>query len=135
MTVRELKKFLRIKNNALRPFNKRVCVNAKSAYYKNYVPVTSSLNLNQNQILTHIAFDIGNSTLECNNKIEERLERAKKEQLRRPPIQWTNTEYVMPIVTLFLLFLASITVNCMLCFRLSLRSGPRRENYELANRS
>ena len=133
MTVRELKKFLRIKNNALRPFNKRVCVNAKSAYYKNYVPVTSSLNLNQ--ILTHIAFDIGNSTLECNNKIEERLERAKKEQLRRPPIQWINTEYVMPIVTLFLLFLASITVNCMLCFCLSLTSGPRHENYELANRS
>ena len=107
--------------------NQSICY-FKTAYQTNMVPITTTSNLLQDEILTHIVFDIGNSTKNCNKQIEVRLQNIIKAHYKPPPIQWSNIEYVMPMSILFVIVLTiSITVNFMYC-------GPRRNNnYEMAN--
>ena len=97
--------------------------------------ITTTSNLLQDEILTHLVFDIGNSTKNCNKQIEVRLQNIIKAHYKPPPIQWSNIEYVMPMSILFVIVLTiSITVNFMYCCRRQENSGPRRNNnYEMAN--
>ena len=99
------------------------------------VPITTTSNLLQDEILTHLVFDTGNSTKNCNKQIELRIENIIKAQYKPPPIQWSNIEYVMPMSILFILVLTiSITVNFFYCCRRQENSGPRRNNnFELVN--
>ena len=73
MSVRELKKFILEKNKSLKPTGQKNCVNLKTAYQKNMVPITTTPNLIQDEILTHLVFDTGKSTKNCNEQIELRL--------------------------------------------------------------
>ena len=135
MSVRELKKFILEKNKSLKQTGQKICVNVKTAYQTNMVPITTTSNLLQDEILTHLVFDIGNSTKNCNKQIEVRLQNIIKAHYKPPPIQWSNIEYVMPMSILFVIVLTiSITVNFMYCCRRQENSGPRRNNnYEMAN--
>ena len=130
MSVRELKKFIIQKNKSLKPTGQKICVNAKTAYHTNMVPITTTSNLLQDEILTHLVFDTGNSTKNCNKQIEERIQSLMKAHYKPPPIQWS-----MPISILFVLVLTiSITVNFLYCCRRQENSGPRRNNnFELVN--
>ena len=104
-------------------------------YHENMVAITTTTNLIQDEILTHLVFDTGNSTKTCNEQIEVRLQNMKKAHYKPPPVQWSNIEYVMPMAILFLIVLTiSITVNFMYCCRRQENSGPRRNNnFELVN--
>ena len=135
MSVRELKKFIIQKNKSLKPTGQKICVNAKTAYHTNMVPITTTSNLLQDEILTHLVFDTGNSTKNCNKQIELRLQNIIKAQYKPPPIQWSNIEYVMPMSILFILVLTiSITVNFFYCCRRQENSGLRRNNnFKLVN--
>ena len=135
MPLRELKKFILEKNKSLKPTGQKICVNLKTAYHENMVAITTTTNLIQDEILTHLVFDTGNSTKTCNEQIEVRLQNMKKAHYKPPPIQWSNIEYVMPMSILFLIVLTiSITVNFMYCCRRQENSGPRRNNnFELVN--
>ena len=135
MSMRELKKFIIEKNKSLKPTGQKICVNVKTAYQTNMVPITTTSNLLQDEILTHLVFDTGNSTKNCNKQIEERIQSLIKAHYKPPPIQWSNIEYVMPMTILFVLALTiSITVNFFYCCRRQENSGPRRNNnFELVN--
>ena len=127
MSVRELKKFIIEKNKSLKPTGQKICVNVKTAYHTNMVPITTTSNLLQDEILTHLVFDTGNSTKNCNKQIELRLQNIIKAQYKPPPIQWSNIEYVMPMSILFILTI-SITVNFFYCCQRQENSGSRRNN-------
>ena len=135
MSVRELKKFILEKNKSLKQTGQKICVNVKTAYQTNMVPITTTSNLLQDEILTHLVFDIGNSTKNCNKQIEVRLQNIIKAHYKPPPIQWSNIEYVMPMSILFVIVLTiSITINFLYCCQRQENSGPRRNNnFELVN--
>ena len=57
--MRELKKFILEKNKSLKPTGQKICVNVKTAYQTNMVPITTTSNLLQDEILTHLVFDTG----------------------------------------------------------------------------
>ena len=129
MSMGELKTFISKKNTSLQPKGQKICINIKTAYQKNIVPITTTTNLLQDEILTHIVFDTGNSTKNCQEQIETRLKSIETAQYKPPPIQWSNIEYAMPMTILFVLVLTiSITVNIMYCCRRQENSGPRRNN-------
>lgn len=130
MSNRELKTFLKNKNQKLKQENMKICVTEENAFGKDMVPVQTSLNLQEDQILTLVMFDKANSTKDCNEQINARIQENQIAVLL--PISWTNKEYLLPVVTLFVLFIASITINCVLCLRPVARTGPRRQdNFEL----
>ena len=135
MSMRELKKFIIEKNKSLKPTGQKICVNVKTAYQANMVQITTTSNLLQDEILTHLVFDTGNSTKNCNKQIEERIQSLMKAHYKPPPIQWSNIEYVMPMTILFVLVLTiSIIVNFFYCCRRQENSGPRHNNnFELVN--
>ena len=68
------------KNKSLKPTGQKICVNVKTAYQTNMVPITTTSNLLQDEILTHLVFDTGNSTKNCNKQIELRLQNIIKAQ-------------------------------------------------------
>merc|ERR1712051_433851 len=110
--MRELKKFIIEKNKSLKPTGQKICINVKTTYQANMVPITTTSNLLQDEILTHLVFDTGNSTKNCNKQIEGRIQSLMKAHYKPPPIQWSNIEYVMPMTILFVLVLTiSIIVN------------------------
>ena len=104
-----------------------ICANSVNAYAKDVVPITTSVNLLQSQILTHATFDVGNGTESYHAKIEKRLAEAKKAHYEPPPVKWTNFEFIVPVTILFAICIASITMNLVLCFGCLTRSGPRRD--------
>lgn len=129
MSIGDLKTFISKKNASLKPKGLKICVNIKTAYQKNIVPITTTSNLLQDEILTHIVFDTGNSTKNCKDQIETRLKGILRAQYRPPPIQWSNIEYVMPMAILSVLVLTiSVTINILYCCRGQNNSGPRRNN-------
>ena len=135
MSVRELKKFILEKNKSLKQTGQKICVNVKTAYQTNMVPITTTSNLLQDEILTHLVFDIGNSTKNCNKQIEERIQKTLDAQYKPPPILWTNKEYLLPIAGLYAITIICFTILCVVWFRPRPSSGPRRQDLmELANR-
>ena len=59
-----------------------------TAYHEYHVPVKTSINLIEEELLTHIEFDTGNSTNECERKIQIRKENSKKP--RKTTKIWSN---------------------------------------------
>ena len=88
MPIKGLRIFLAVKNKTLKKDGVQICVNQKCAYFKDFVPVFSSVNLLQNEIVTHIKFDVSNSSVNCREKIKNRI--SKKELAKPIPIKWTN---------------------------------------------
>ena len=84
--------------------------------------------MEQDELLTHIEFDIGSNINECEEKIYNRVKNAELTKI--VPIRWTNREYVIPIVVLFTIvtfLILSVILNCLFCSGRLRRSGPRRE--------
>ncbi len=123
-----LTKYITRKNKALRPMGEKICVNVRSAYKKHFVPVTTSMNLNQDEVLTHIMFDTANTTETCKILINERIQKTLEAQYKPPPILWTNEEYIVPITGVYIITLVCFTIICVLCLRPRPRSGPRRQD-------
>ena len=92
MPVSVLKKYITTKNKALRPMGEKICVNVRSAYKMHRVPITTSLNLKEDEVLTHIMFDTANTTENCKRQIEERIQKTLDAQYKPPPILWTKIE-------------------------------------------
>ena len=135
MPVSVLKKYITTKNKALRPMGEKICVNVRSAYKMHMVPITTSLNSKQDEVLTHIMFDTANTTENCKRQIEERIQKTLDAQYKPPPILWTNKEYLLPIAGLYAITIICFTILCVVWFRPRPSSGPRRQDLmELANR-
>ena len=135
MPVSVLKKYITTKNKALRPMGEKICVNVRSAYKPHRVPITTSLNSKQDEVLTHIMFDTANTTENCKRQIEERIQKTLDVQYKPPPILWTNKEYLLPIAGLYAITIICFTILCVVWFRPRPSSGPRRQDLmELANR-
>ena len=92
MPVRELKRFIKVKNKSLRLEGLKVCANQSTAYQQHIVPVTTSLNLLQNEVLTHIEFDVANSSLEYERLMEVRVQTRLRANFKPVPIRWTNVQ-------------------------------------------
>ena len=61
------------------------------------VPITTSLNSQQDEVLTHITFDTANTTANCKMIIEERIKKILDDQYKPTPTLWTNKEYFLPV--------------------------------------
>ena len=135
MPVSVLKRYIIKKNKALRPMGEKICVNVRSAYKMHMVPITTSMNSQQDEVLTHIMFDTANTTANCKLQIEERIQKTLDAQFKPPPILWTNKEYLLPIAGLYSITIICFTILCAICLRPRPSSGPRRQDLmELANR-
>ena len=135
MPVRELKRFIKAKNKSLRLEGLRVCANQSTAYQQHIVPVTTSLNLLQNEVLTHIEFDVANSSQKCDRQIQARVQTRLRANFKPVPIRWTNVQYTLPTAILFLLLTISLAINYHICVRVLAKSGPMRQGFELTNRN
>ena len=128
MTNGELREYLNSKKKTLLKIGQMICVNEKTAYDTDMVPIQTTLNLQQDLIVTVIKFDKQNTTENCANQIRTRIE--KKQNSVVQPISWTDQEYIIPIGTLFTILIISITINLIMCLRGCIRqiqsSGPRR---------
>ena len=128
MPMRDLLQFLQTKNKALNITKQQVCVNEKNAYHRNYVGVTTTIDLLQSQLLTHIEFDVGKNTEDCEKKLKKREEMAQLSNYLGRPIKWTDKEFLIPICTLFVMFIflsVSLTMNILYCSGRIKKSGPR----------
>ena len=135
MPVSVLKRYIIKKNKVLRPMGAKICVNVRSAYKMHMVPITTSLNSQQDEVLTHITFDTANTTANCKMIIEERIKKNLDDQYKPPPILWTNKEYLLPIAGLYSITIICFTILCAICLRPRPSSGPRGQDLlELANR-
>lgn len=135
MPVSVLKRYIIKKNKVLRPMGEKICVNVRSAYKMHMVPITTSLNSQQDEVLTHITFDTANTTANCKMIIEERIKKILDDQYKPTPILWTNKEYLLPIAGLYSITIICFTILCAICLRPRPSSGPRRQDLlELANR-
>ena len=135
MPVSVLKRYIIKKNKVLRPMGEKICVNFRSAYKMHMVPITTSLNSQQDEVLTHMTFDTANTTANCKMIIEERIKKILDDQYKPTSILWTNKEYLLPIAGLYSITIICFTILCAICLRPRPSSGPRRQDLlELANR-
>ena len=135
MPVSVLKRYIIKKNKVLRPMGEKICVNFRSAYKMHMVPITTSLNSQQDEVLTHMTFDTANTTANCKMIIEERIKKILDDQYKPTPILWTNKEYLLPIAGLYSITIICFTILCAICLRPRPSSEPRRQDLlELANR-
>ena len=90
--------------------------------------MTTTIDLLQSQLLTHIEFDVGKNTEDCEKKLKKRVEMAQLSNYHGRPIKWTDKEFLIPICTLFVMFIflsVSLTMNILYCSGRIKKSGPR----------
>ena len=123
MGERELRRFIAQKNAILSQYGEKICIDLRNAYEEDVVQVSTTMNLNQDEILTHLLIDKANGTLECASQIRTRIEGNNKPEYKPDVtmIDWKNNEYIVPMSCFVVLFLISFTFN----FFLYLKSPSR----------